>query len=295
MGLCKKIFFILVLLCIFFCAFLVRGYEISINNKIVGFVKDEKSVQFVKDYLSKDVNIGMGVVLRFEGKIEYKPSWYLKSDGLTGYKVLKALYDNSVRYYKIYKISYNDNIIFFADRYSADNILQKLEDTEISDYCMDEFYSEKILKSSDEDVSSFLKEIYNMSKRQYYYSFEKPIVRGVITSRYGYRRGEQHTGIDLADKLNTNIYAAQDGEVIFSGAKGNYGNLIIIKHKYEYQTYYAHCNVLLVNVGDTVKRGQLIAKIGSTGRSTGPHVHFEIRLEDKILNPYDSIFCQEED
>lgn len=122
------------------------------------------------------------------------------------------------------------------------------------------------------------------------FTFMKPVDAGVITSRYGMRRGKLHTGIDIADKLNSNIYASQSGEVVCSKYSGNYGNLVKIKHDNGYETYYAHCNKLLVKVGDIVEKGQLIAKMGMTGNATGSHIHFEIRLNGNILNPYEFIY-----
>ena len=84
--------------------------------------------------------------------------------------------------------------------------------------------------------------------------------------------------------MGTPIYAAASGTVLFSGWKGTYGKLIVINHGNGIQTYYAHCSELLVSKGDTVTVGQQIAKVGSTGRSTGPHLHFEIRLNGSALN-----------
>lgn len=120
--------------------------------------------------------------------------------------------------------------------------------------------------------------------------FTKPVSEGVITSLYGMRRGKLHTGIDIANKLNTEIYASQSGEVIFAGYSGNYGNLVKIKHKDGYESYYAHCNKILVKKGDIVEQGQHIAKMGMTGNATGPHLHFEIRLNGETLNPYEFIY-----
>jgi len=110
-------------------------------------------------------------------------------------------------------------------------------------------------------------------------------VSGRITSRYGYRHGEFHTGLDIAVPTGTTVKAADGGTVTYSGRKGNYGNLVIITHDNGVQTYYAHNSRLLVSVGDKVYQGQAIAKAGSTGRSTGPHCHFEIRIGGKTKNP----------
>ncbi|WP_176461739.1 peptidoglycan DD-metalloendopeptidase family protein [Anaeromicrobium sediminis] len=109
--------------------------------------------------------------------------------------------------------------------------------------------------------------------------------RGTMTSRFGTRWGRRHTGIDIANKMGSSIKAAQGGKVVFSGWKGDYGKLVILDHGNGYETYYAHCSSLLVKKGDIVKKGQVIAKVGNTGRSTGPHVHFEVRKNNVPLDP----------
>lgn len=116
---------------------------------------------------------------------------------------------------------------------------------------------------------------------------------GRLTSKFGNRsnpfgRGYQfHYGIDIANSRNTKIFSAGKGVVIFSGYKGGYGRTIIIDHGNGYKTLYAHNNSLLVNRGDKVEKKQLIAKMGSTGSSTGNHLHFEIHRNDQPINPYD--------
>lgn len=115
---------------------------------------------------------------------------------------------------------------------------------------------------------------------------------GKLTSKFGNRRDpfsrriQFHQGIDIANSRGTNIISSGKGIVMFSGYKSGYGRTIIVDHGNKYKTLYAHCNKLLVNVGDKVDKGQLIAKMGSTGRSTGNHLHFEIQENNKTINPY---------
>ncbi|MCI5898611.1 MAG: peptidoglycan DD-metalloendopeptidase family protein [Firmicutes bacterium] len=109
--------------------------------------------------------------------------------------------------------------------------------------------------------------------------------RGRLSSGFGARWGRTHNGIDLATSTGTPIVAADGGKVTFAGRKGSFGNLVIINHGSGYETYYAHCSKLLVKAGDKVYQGQHIANVGSTGRSTGPHCHFEIRVNGKPRNP----------
>lgn len=114
-------------------------------------------------------------------------------------------------------------------------------------------------------------------------------VSGTITSNYGYRFifGEYnfHRGVDIAAPFATPIQAAADGTVTFVGERGTYGNLVIVDHHNGFVTYYGHCSGFLVQAGDTVSRGQAIALVGSTGRSTGNHCHFEVHYQGNLVNP----------
>ena len=116
-------------------------------------------------------------------------------------------------------------------------------------------------------------------------NFLRP-VGGYVSSPFGKRWGGSHTGVDYATSSGTSIKAADGGKVTFSGWSGGYGKLIIIDHGNGYQTYYAHCSSLLVGSGKRVAKGQVIARVGNTGNSTGPHLHFEIRKNGVPQNPH---------
>lgn len=119
-------------------------------------------------------------------------------------------------------------------------------------------------------------------------SFMTPTV-GRLTSPFGPRWGRFHYGVDLANAMGTNVVAADGGVVTRVGMAGSYGNLIIIDHQNGTSTRYAHLSAYNVKVGDVVQKGQSIGKIGSTGRSTGPHLHFEVRVGGVAKNPLDFI------
>jgi len=112
-----------------------------------------------------------------------------------------------------------------------------------------------------------------------------------LSSPFGYRthpisgRVKKHTGIDLASWTGAKIFAADSGTVIHSGWLGGYGYCVMIDHHNGYVTVYGHCSKLLVDVGDNVRRGDYIAQVGSTGASTGPHLHFEVRRNGTPIDP----------
>ena len=106
-----------------------------------------------------------------------------------------------------------------------------------------------------------------------------------ISSRFGWRSLGWHSGVDLADDIGTAIYASASGTVTFSDYSGGYGNLIKIDHGDGLETRYAHLDESLVSVGDYVEQGTLIALMGNTGNSTGPHLHFEIRIDGEAYDP----------
>jgi murein DD-endopeptidase MepM/ murein hydrolase activator NlpD len=118
-----------------------------------------------------------------------------------------------------------------------------------------------------------------------------PLQNGRISSNFGARRDpingrqRQHNGIDIAAPRGTPIDAAGDGTVVFAGWQRGYGNTVIVEHADGRRTRYGHAEKLFVQPGETVEAGQVIAAVGSTGRSTGPHLHFEVIEADRRIDP----------
>jgi murein DD-endopeptidase MepM/ murein hydrolase activator NlpD len=132
-------------------------------------------------------------------------------------------------------------------------------------------------------------------KSQLAYLMAKPSIMPVIasiTAGFGYRKNpftsrgsEFHKGVDFAASYGETVAATGDGIVIFSGWNAGYGRMVIISHGYGISTLYAHNSKLLVNQGDKIKKGQAISKVGNTGRSTGTHLHYEVKVNGKNVNP----------
>jgi len=111
-------------------------------------------------------------------------------------------------------------------------------------------------------------------------------VKGQLTSRFGNRSGRHHDGIDIGARKGTQVVAAAGGKIMFSGwGPAGYGLMLIIKHKSNLTTVYAHNSYIHVHKNQIVKQGQRVASVGSTGRSTGPHLHFEVRNDSNPMNP----------
>lgn len=115
-------------------------------------------------------------------------------------------------------------------------------------------------------------------------------VEGIITGRFGKwrggrHRGHVHVGVDIAAPYGTTVVAPLDGTVAFVGRKGGYGRTVIIDHGNGVSTLYAHSSEIMVEEGQVVKKGQALTKVGSSGRSTGPHLHYEVRMENHPVNP----------
>jgi murein DD-endopeptidase MepM/ murein hydrolase activator NlpD len=117
-------------------------------------------------------------------------------------------------------------------------------------------------------------------------SYRWPLDAGIVSSEYGARWGKMHKGLDIAADVGEPVYAAATGEVIYAGnGMRGYGNVVVVRHDDRVTSLYAHNSELKVKVGQRVTQGKLIALLGNTGHSTGPHVHFEIRNGESAVNP----------
>jgi murein DD-endopeptidase MepM/ murein hydrolase activator NlpD len=148
-----------------------------------------------------------------------------------------------------------------------------------------------IIESTTEDLSQLVSDV---AKRLEYLEAapSRWPVNGRVTSGFGYRKSpfggsrEFHNGIDIAAPTGTSVKAAGKGKVVFAGFRAGYGRTVIIDHGHGLKSVYAHNSFLAVKAGQWVETNQVIARVGSTGRSTGPHLHFTVELNGKAVNPY---------
>ena len=115
--------------------------------------------------------------------------------------------------------------------------------------------------------------------------FGWPVEHGVVSSGFGIRNGTMHDGVDIAAPVGTPVHAAESGTVIYSGRLRGYGNVVIIRHDDHYVTVYGHDENNFAREGDSVARGQVIGRLGDSGRTTGPNLHFEVRRDNVARNP----------
>jgi murein DD-endopeptidase MepM/ murein hydrolase activator NlpD len=163
---------------------------------------------------------------------------------------------------------------------------------------VDQLTSQLVVQSKSFD------EVYKMAKNKAQFLASMPAIQPVnnkdmkkLTSYFGYRMDpfykvmKFHEGVDFSAPVGTEIYATGDGEVVLlNSGKREYGNSVLIDHRFGFKTFYAHCNKILVKPGQKVKRGQVIATIGNTGKSTGPHLHYEVHKGGSPINPINYFF-----
>ena len=215
--------------------------------------------------------------------------------------VLEQIKENTTPTFLQYAITVNDENIAYVDTMiEAQDIVDNIseEEKEKVDVGILKVYTNTLENIEESEiqvastVESLVKEqVEEIEKKEAstingVYIALQPI-SGIITSRFGDTSGRTrtHSGLDIAATTGTSIKACSDGVVKFSGYNGSYGNLIIVDNGNGVETYYAHCSKLYVNVGDEIKVGDIIGGVGSTGNSTGPHLHLEIRLNGTSVNP----------
>lgn len=199
--------------------------------------------------------------------------------------------------YTVYKLIIEDKEFVFDNLSTAELYKNKLEtgteNTVSGDIkVVSQSYVDNL--ANENEILEYVENlIYEYNKGKTFY----PTISHRISSLYGGRKSPTvgassfHKGIDISGNYGDNVYAYKYGKVISSGYNsGGYGNMILIKHEDGSSTRYAHLSSVLVSVGDTVYGGQMIGRVGSTGISTGNHLHFEVLINGSNVNPYNYIF-----
>lgn len=261
------------------------------NNSYFRYGTKEKNSKINFALLKKIISRIFICVLIYVGILTVKNKDYIfQEQFLNNVKEILNYNINFEKYYN--KIT---NFLSFTEEDNAEQIPESnTEEENVNNVSEDENQSgiggaveEKIEEiANTENLSQMEIDSINIKNT---YSLIKPL-EGTITSRFGQRESTNpkvtpnHTGIDIAAATGMPIVAALDGVVEISSSEGDYGKHLRIK-KDDIELIYAHCSKLLKSVGEEVKQGEVIAEVGSTGNATGPHLHFEIRKEERPVNP----------
>ena len=280
-------------------------YEIKVGQKTVGYIKEKNEINnYIESTINKNENIAF---IDLKEDVSYNLKLVSRNEN-NKENVIKQIEDNLNIEYTTYAITYNkENIAYTSTMEKAEEVIDDLETEKIDtdnvgilqvysdryeDIKVDS--SEEIIKKistaiEEKKTEKNIKIAKNNNSNNSIFTV-KPI-SGVITSRYGHRSSPggigstNHKGMDISAKAGTTIRAAATGTVKFAGYKGSLGNLVIIKSEKGIETYYGHCSKIYVKKGQKVTAGDKIAAVGQTGAATGPHLHLEIHVNGKVINP----------
>ena len=280
-------------------------YEIKVGQKTVGYIKEKNEINnYIESIINKNENIAF---IDLKEDVSYNLKLVSRNEN-NKENVIKQIEDNLNIEYTTYAITYNkENIAYTSTMEKAEEVIDDLETEKIDtdnvgilqvysdryeDIKVDS--SEEIIKKistaiEEKKTEKNIKIAKNNNSNNSIFTV-KPI-SGVITSRYGHRSSPggigstNHKGMDISAKSGITIKAAATGTVKFAGYKGSLGNLVIIKSEKGIETYYGHCSKIYVKKGQKVTAGDKIAAVGQTGAATGPHLHLEIHVNGKVINP----------
>ncbi len=319
------LFMIAIFLIIGAVAFLYKPtYSVFINGEQVGYTSNKSELQRkINEYV--DHGDGTNENIAFV-QVNELPEYQLcllkrnvvtndeeifskvKEQGIPYYRYYAILEDQEEKYY-VSSFDEAENVINTLKEKNSENIdkisiLEKYEtgikdmvsvEEVVSKLYVEKKTSVKVAKNTSSKASAgYVNTATTTSsgKASLGVSLIRPI-SGTITSRFGSRssiRVSAHTGLDISAPTGTAVKAAASGTVTFAGWKGSYGYMVAISHGNGIQTYYAHCSKLYVSAGQTVSQGQTISAVGSTGNSTGPHLHLEVRVNGVAYNPQNYVY-----
>ena len=277
-------------------------YAVTIGDENVGYIENkdefEKTIkENVINYTSKNVD---------SVEIKETPIYELKlvdkEEKTNESEIIVAMQKDMVITYKYYNILLDDEVVDAVDtNEQAQNLIAELKnDNEKLNLTIEE----KVTTNAEEIKTDIVEVAKNNLKEKIEENANvigevegiklaaKP-VEGIISSRYGVSsriRSSTHTGLDIAASSGTPIKVVSDGTVVSAKYTGAYGNLVKVSHGNGVETWYAHTSKMYVTEGQSVKAGDIIAAVGSTGNSTGAHLHFEIRINGNHVNPQNYIY-----
>lgn len=298
---CVSIFVILLILIIAIILIKYKpAYAVTISGEVVGYVGDKVNLEtrINDEILSHNGNVAFVTMKQFP---EYKLQLVNRTEKTNENEIINDLKENAEITYKYYAVTFNNDIKGYLNTLEeAEQLVAEIKKENNGNLDLNigirEYYTVNVddAKKIEESTSVVV------AKEQIEESIDKDSrtvngiylatvpVQGVITSRFAAIenvRSGAHTGLDIGAASGTKILAVADGVVKYASPMGTYGNLVIISHGNGIETYYAHCSRILVSVGQQVSSGDNIALVGSTGNSTGPHLHLEVRINGSPVNP----------
>lgn len=274
-------------------------YEVKIEGTTIGYVENKKSLnekiqENVENYSKENIESA-----ELTATPEYELKLVNKSQDENEDEVIIALQNELEITYKYYEIASNNEVIEnVKDEETAEKLVNEIK--ELSNNEVELTINEKTTKALEEIQIDDLEVAKENTVEKLNIDTTESIadingikvatlpVTGTISSRYGVSskiRVSTHTGLDIATTTGTPIKVVADGTVTFAAYSGSYGYLVKVDHGNGVETWYGHTSKMLVKEGQAVKAGDTIALVGSTGNSTGPHLHFEVRINGEHVNP----------
>ena len=302
---CINLFSLLLISIVSIIAFKYKpAYAVTISGEVVGYVsnKTEFEERINTEILAHTGNVAFVTINQFP---EYKLEFVSRKEQTKEDEIINSLKQNAEITYKYYAVTFNnENKAFVNTLEEAEQIVADIKNEHNGNLELNiginEYYTVNVDDANKIDKTTNIqlaKETVENSVDEYIIKESKTVngvylattpVSGRITSRFGAVervRSGAHTGLDIAAPAGTKILAVADGVVTHASRMGSYGNLVKINHGHGVETYYAHCSKILVKEGQEVKAGDNIALVGSTGNSTGNHLHLEVRINGKPVNP----------
>lgn len=293
-------------------------YAVSYNGEFLGYVNSKGQLQSkINNYITSGNGNSNVAFVQIEKMPQYDMC-LLKRDVLTNdEEIYNKIVDTGVSYYKYYIILLDGQPKYYLATYEeAESVINKLKEknsNNINKISITEKYDTNVVEFANVDAcveALYEKKVVVVKKKPTYSTItgtaaqgtNKPSnkvnlgisliqpVNGRISSRYGPRGRSYHRGLDIAAPGGTPIKAAAGGTVVNAGYSSSYGYLVILSHGNGIQTYYAHCSKLYVSKGQTVSQGHVIGAVGSTGNSTGNHLHLEVRVNGVTQNPQNYVY-----